>query len=375
MKILIDARLYGLENAGLGRYTMNLVNELQKIDNVNKYIILLRKRYYDKLEFKKNWQKVKVDIRHYSLSEQKVLPEIINKYEHDIVHFPHFNVPLLFSGKYVVTIHDLLMHKSKGKQATTLPFYKYIIKRLGYKTIFRHAILASKKIIVPSNFVKNELIDYYKLDSKRVKAIYEGYDRNMDKNRRKELILRKYNIDSPYFIYVGNAYPHKNLDIAIKAVLQLNKVSEKKILFLIASSRNIFARRLKEKIERLNGREFIKLLGFVPDEDLGGLLEHSLSFIYPSLSEGFGLQGLESMASGTLVIASDISVFKEVYKDNVIYFNPRRVSSLVKTMKQVLSISEEEREKRIKQGKEFIKRYSWSKMARQTLKIYKQVAN
>jgi len=158
-------------------------------------------------------------------------------------------------------------------------------------------------------------------------------------------------------------------------VLQLNKVSEKKILFLIASSRNIFARRLKEKIERLNGREFIKLLGFVPDEDLGGLLEHSLSFIYPSLSEGFGLQGLESMASGTLVIASDISVFKEVYKDNVIYFNPRRVSSLVKTMKQVLSISEEEREKRIKQGKEFIKRYSWSKMARQTLKIYKQVAN
>jgi len=200
MKILIDARLYGLENAGLGRYTMNLVNELQKIDNVNKYIILLRKRYYDKLEFKKNWQKVKVDIRHYSLSEQKVLPEIINKYEHDIVHFPHFNVPLLFSGKYVVTIHDLLMHKSKGKQATTLPFYKYIIKRLGYKTIFRHAILASKKIIVPSNFVKNELIDYYKLDSKRVKAIYEGYDRNMDKNRRKELILRKYNIDRRYFI-------------------------------------------------------------------------------------------------------------------------------------------------------------------------------
>ena len=375
MKILIDARLYGLENAGLGRYTMNLVNELQKIDKENEYIIFLRKKYYNKLKFKKNWQKVKVDIRHYSLLEQKILPEMINKYEYDLVHFPHFNVPLLFSGKYVVTIHDLLMHKSKGKESSTLPFYKYMIKRLGYKTIFRHAVLASKKIIVPSKFVENELIDYYNISKEKVDVVYEGYDENINNKIKKELLLKKYNINSPYFIYVGNAYPHKNLDMAIEAILRLNEVSEKKILFLIASARNVFTERLRKKIENSKGKDAVRLLGFVPDEDLGGLLENSLSFIYPSLSEGFGLQGLESIASNTLVIASDIPVFREVYKDNVIYFNPREVSSLVKTMKQILSMSEEERKKRIKEGKMFIKRYSWSKMAEQTLEIYKQVDN
>ncbi len=127
MKILLDARLYGLEHAGLGRYTLNLIEELKKLGDKEEFVILLRKKYYDKLRFPKNWKKVKADFRHYSYTEQIMLPILLYKERADIVHFPHFNVPVLYFGKYVVTVHDLLMHKFVGGAVTTLPFPFYQI--------------------------------------------------------------------------------------------------------------------------------------------------------------------------------------------------------------------------------------------------------
>ena len=95
-----------------------------------------------------------------------------------------------------------------------------------------------------------------------------------------------------------------------------------------------------------------------------------MGFIFPSLSEGFGLPGLEAINAGTLAIISDIPVFREVYKDAAIYFNPHDFSSIATTIKEVLKLSREARKEKIEYGKEFVKRYSWRKMAEETLKIY-----
>ncbi len=92
--------------------------------------------------------------------------------------------------------------------------------------------------------------------------------------------------------------------------------------------------------------------------------------MFPSLSEGFGLPGLEAMNAGTLALTSDIPVFREVYKDAAIYFNPYDFSSIADTMKEVLKLSKEKRKEKIEYGKEFVKRYSWRKMAEETLKVY-----
>ncbi|KKR86820.1 MAG: mannosyltransferase B-like protein [Candidatus Woesebacteria bacterium GW2011_GWB1_41_10] len=173
MKILIDARMYGPEHTGNGVYTMNLVENLAKIDTKNEYIILLRRDKFNTLSFPPNWKKVETDFRHYTFTEQFKLPFIISKFKPDIVHFPHFNVPLLYFGKYIVTIHDLIMHKSKGGEATVRPFPIYQIWRLGYYLSFAKAVLGSAKIVVPSNSIKKELIDFYKIDEKKVEVIYE----------------------------------------------------------------------------------------------------------------------------------------------------------------------------------------------------------
>ena len=174
MRIVIDARLYGLENAGLGRYTINLINELQKLDDKNEYFILLRKKYFNQLNFSPNWKKVLADINHYSLEEQTKLPKIIKDLKPDLIHFLHFNVPLFYKGKFVVTIHDLLMHKQRGLEATTLTPSRYLLKRLGYKFIFGNAVKKAVKVIVPSQAVKDEVCYYYKLNTEKVIVTYEG---------------------------------------------------------------------------------------------------------------------------------------------------------------------------------------------------------
>jgi hypothetical protein len=174
MRILIDGRLYGLENAGLGRYLMNLVAELSKLDYKNNYILLLREKYFESLELPSNWKKVLADFRHYSFAEQVKIPAIIKRENPDITHFPHFNVPLLYRGKNIVTIHDMLMHEFNGLSATTLPAPFYYFKQLVYKFVFAVAVGRAMKIIVPSKSVKNDLLSHYKLDSSKIEVIYEG---------------------------------------------------------------------------------------------------------------------------------------------------------------------------------------------------------
>ena len=174
MKISIDARLYGLEHAGLGRYTMKLVDELAKLDKRNTYYVFLRKDYFNRLKLPKNWIKIKTEFKHYGWEEQIKLPMIIARLNPDLVHFPHFNVPVICSKPYVVTIHDLLMHKQKGVEATTLPIWKYCFKRLGYRLVFDWAVKKSTHIIVPSQSVARELTSFYKLPAKKITVTYEG---------------------------------------------------------------------------------------------------------------------------------------------------------------------------------------------------------
>jgi len=174
-----------------------------------------------------------------------------------------------------------------------------------------------------------------------------------------------------YFLYVGNAYPHKNLKRLIEAMVSLNKKVKENIQLYIISSRSVFTVRLEKLVKKLKAEEYIKLLGFVPDEKLKILYKKSLAFVSPSISEGFGLPGLEAMNAQTIVACSDIPVFKEIYKDVPIYFNPFDVNSISDSMKLILDIDPEAREKRIEKGLELAKTYSWSKMARETLEVYR----
>lgn len=386
MKILIDARMYGLEHSGIGRYLINLIDNLKIIDKENRYILLLRKKYFqpdaqhplneNSLKTLANWKKVLADFKHYTLEEQIRLPLIIKKENPDLVHFPHINIPIFYRRPFVVTVHDMTMHR-QGTEATTLPLYKYYLKRVPYRFAFRQAVVKSKKIFTPSEYVKAELVNYFKVNPDKIVVTYEGYniDYLVEKAAGRELeTLAKYKLaNKDYFFYVGNAYPHKNLESAIKATIDLNKKKGVNVLFVIAGSKDIFMERLRKVIDKLNADEYIKLLGFVTDDELGVLYKYSLGFVYASLSEGFGLQGLEAIASGTILLASNIPVFREIFNTHAFYFNPKDISSISSTMYSVLKIKREDRFRYLNSAQEYIRKYSWQKMTKETLEVYKKV--
>lgn len=178
---------------------------------------------------------------------------------------------------------------------------------------------------------------------------------------------------SNYFIYTGNAYPHKNLKRLIEAIKLLN-VNKKEIVKLkIVSGRSMFLERLKKQIGDLNAEKYIEVLGFVEDKSLADLYKNSLAFVFPTLDEGFGLPPMEAINAGTLAIVSSIPVLKEVYKGSVFYFDPISVNSMSNALEQILNMTTAKREQKIKEAQEFLKRYSWSKMAEETLMVYESV--
>ena len=376
MKILIDARFYGLEHTGIGRYIMSLLDELKKFDTKNEYVIFLRKKYFNGLNFPANWKKVLADFGYYSFDEQLKLPGLIKKHSPDLVHFPHINIPIFYNGAYVVTVHDMTMH-NQGTDATTLPLYKYFFKRIPYKLAVRRGVLKAKKVITPSDAVKQEIINYFRVDPSKVVVTHEGLSKSFardETDKGESEILSDYGLQSgQYFFYVGNAFPHKYLKLAIQAIKKLNDEENSKMAFAIAGSKNVFVKRLEDLIKRENAAAHIKLLGYVREEDLPVLYKNSVCFIYPSLSEGFGLQGLEAIGSDSLVLASNIPVFKEIYGSNALYFDPMNVESLIKAMKDVMKMSHQEKCRRISSAKDYIKKYSWPKMAKETLEVYNSI--
>lgn len=376
MRILIDARMYGLENTGIGRYLIGLVTELKSVQSKNEYVILLKKKYFSTLSFPGNWKKVLTDIPHYSLREQLLLPGLIDKEKPDLVHFPHLNVPILYRGKYVLTVHDLIMQK-QGINATKLPISIYLLKRIPFLFISKMAVKHAVKIIVPSKATATDIANYYNISVQKIEVTYEGVylkDMSDSKSKGEISVLSKYGLlNKKYLFYIGNAYPHKNLKVAVRAVKDLNTNRKVDVIFVIAGLKDYFLGRLEDYINDIGATKYIKLTGYVKDEDLPVLYKNSLGFVYPSLVEGFGLQGIEAISMGTMVACSNIPVFKEIYDFHAFYFNPKDVNSVSSALYSLYSVGPEDKNKYIRNAQAHIKKYSWKKMAEETLHIYEDV--
>jgi len=164
---------------------------------------------------------------------------------------------------------------------------------------------------------------------------------------------------------------------AVKPVILLKRaieaVVQSRSTLAISGARDVFLERLQKLVGDLHAKDNVKLLGFVPDEEIAVLYKNSIAFVYPSIMEGFGLQGLEAMTSETLLLASEIPVFKEIYKDNAIYFNPFDFSDIARKMEIAKEMSEPRRKEIIAKAKKFVSNYSWKKMAQETLEVYNSV--
>jgi glycosyltransferase involved in cell wall biosynthesis len=315
------------------------------------------------------------DVPWYSIAEQIKLPKIFASQNLDLLHVPHFNVPIFYRGKFIVTIHDLNHHQFTQESATTRNFLIFKLKRFAYRYVIRHAIKNSQKILTPSKFVKNEIIKTFEIDPHRIAVTYEAAEEEYSKcqmsNVKCQMLLKKYKIKKPFIVYVGNAYPHKNLERLLEAFkILITHHSSLITKLLLVCPRDVFWQRLKEWIKEQGLEEQVFLTGYIPAAELSIILRSAQAYVFPSLSEGFGIPGLNSMAAGVPVIASDIPVLKEIYSNAALYFDPESPKDLASKINQVLS-NEKTRSDLVKKGLEQVKKYSWLKMARETLKAYR----
>ncbi|NIO20336.1 MAG: glycosyltransferase, partial [Candidatus Aenigmarchaeota archaeon] len=175
MRIGIDARFLGPAGTGIGRYTQRLLENLEQIDKENEYSVFLRRENFNLYKTaNRNFRKVLADIPWYGIREQTTLPGIFKREELDLLHALHFNVPILYRGKFVVTIHDLIKTDWGGRGATTKSPLEYQVKRLGYHLVIRSAVGRAKKILTPSNYVKNRVVEVFGVDPGKVVVTYEA---------------------------------------------------------------------------------------------------------------------------------------------------------------------------------------------------------
>lgn len=344
-RVLLDCRFWGPSHTGLGRYTQELTGALTRL-----------KSPLDMVFFREK-------IRPYSWTEQWRLTGIIRSFRPDLTHFLHFNLPLNFTGPFVVTIHDLIKHHSKGLQTTTHWPVTYYLKRLGYYRVIKKAVLKSKAIFVPSRWVKEDILAHYPADKNKIIITPEAASQVYFKAGKAVSLPYR------YFIYVGNAYPHKNVVALIKAV-QILRRQKNKVKLVIVTGRDWFYQKLRREITGMKAAVAVKLKDFTSDGELAALYRGAVAFTTASYFEGFGLPGLEAMAAGTLVISSNRAALPETYGQHALYFDPDNLDELVGRMKQVLSMSSARRQKLIRSARAFCRTYSWQKTAKQTLEAY-----
>jgi len=380
MRIGIDARFYGPLGKGLGRYTQRLIENLEKIDKENEYFIFLKKENWNEYQPQNpNFKKIMADYRWYTITEQIFFPLKILKYKLDLMHFPHFNVPFFYPRKFIVTIHDLILTKFPTKRATTLGPLLYKLKYLGYKIIISKAVRRAKKVITVSEFTKKELIKYFHLDPRKIIVTYEAADQ-VERGQLKipERDLSYYGISRKYLLYVGNAYPHKNLERLLKVFKKLKEEPQFDYQLVLVGKEDYFYKRLKKEaknlglLEKINGLAPVIFFGFASQSILADLYRNASLYIFPSLYEGFGLPALEAMSYGLPVIASHTSSLPEILGQAALYFDPQNQEEIIKIIKEVLS-NRLLKEKMIHEGLNQVKKYSWQHLAEETLKIYKNV--
>lgn len=359
-RIVIDARILFTST---GRYVERLLDHLQDLDPDDEYVVLLSAGDHGRWQPRaRNVTTAVADFRPYGFAEQWRFARLLSGLRADLVHFTVPNHPLLYRRPHVVTVHDLTLidfvHELEGREASL----KYRAKRVVFRWAMRWTARRSHALITPTRYVRDQLIRRFQAADAHVHVTPEGADplaaepEPTDRGQGPE-----------YLLYVGNAYPYKNLWRLIEAFRDLGRPG---LRLLLVGAPDLFHDELERRTEAA-GIEGVVFAGFVPDAELAWLYQHARLFVFPSMSEGFGLPGLEAMRYGLPVLSSNATCLPEVYGEGAEYFDPEDTAGLASALGRLLD-DDERLEALRRAGAEVVGRYSWRRMAEQTLEVYRQ---
>jgi glycosyltransferase involved in cell wall biosynthesis len=358
--IVIDARI---RRTSTGRYADRLVEHLQSIDTYHRYTILVEPD--DPWQPRNsNFHAVTCPYPQFSFNpiQQLSFAWQLYKLKADLVHFTMTQQPLLYFGTIVTTTHDGTMYHFVRRGKTPLPLYK--LKMSLYRFLVWWSHRKSKHVIVPTKTVAKEFEKLHPFVAKKLVVTYEASEPALAIKAEKPA-----KVDGDFIMYVGTAFPHKNLSGLIKI---FNHVHQEKpnLKLVLVGKHEIHYDELHLWAQTQPSYKNIIFTGFVSDASLKWLYEHCQAYVFASLSEGFGLPPLEAMAHGAPVASSNASVMPEVYGDAAHYFDPTKPKQAAQEIIRVID-DKNLRAQLIKNGHQQLKKYSWRTMAEETLTVYK----
>ncbi|HYH36294.1 MAG TPA: glycosyltransferase family 1 protein [Candidatus Saccharimonadales bacterium] len=358
-RIVIDAREL---RTSTGRYMERLLHYLQEIDRGHEYIVLLKPQDIASWNpTHANFNKLICPHKEFGFDEQIGFKKQLNGLRADLVHFGMVQQPIWYRGKVVTTVHDLttMRFSNPSKNSTIFTFkqqvYKYVVWRVAHK---------SAALLTPSRFVADDIVRYTGVKPGKITVTYEAADPIPDKPAAISKLAGK-----KFLMYVGRPMQHKNLERLIDAFTQL-RTRRPDLMLVLAGRKDANYERI-ENDAYVKGVKNLYFTGFVSDKRLRWLYEHCEAYVFPSLSEGFGLPGLEAMRHGAPVVSSNATCLPEVYGDAAHYFDPEDTRAMADAIDEVLT-DKKLRADLVKKGRAQADAYSWQRMAEQTLEVYKK---
>lgn len=361
-KLVIDARESGTST---GRYIDKLVENLNLL-RPGLDVIVLTKTH--RLEYLKTvaprFDIQAADYREFSFAEQLGLKKRIKHFKPDLVHFGIVQQPVLYRRTKITTIHDLTTLRFRNPDKNPVVFK---IKQFAYRFVIKSAARKSAAILTGTQFVKDDLVRFTGISPDKVTVTHEAAGAITDAPEPVEFLKNK-----QFIMYVGRPTPHKNLERLIEAFTALQG-RRPELQLVLAGKKDANYRRIEAQVQK-RGLKNIYFTDFVSEGQLRWLYENCATYVFPSLSEGFGLPGLEAMIHGAPVVSSNATCLPEVYGEAAHYFDPLNTQAMADAIDEVLT-DKNLRTELIKRGHEQVKKYSWRHMAEQTLAVYERVLN
>ncbi len=375
MKIGINASFARKSNTGIGQVTINFLKKL--IENhesgiMNHEFVLYLEEDID-LKLPNNFTKKiflpiwkRDDLIRKIWWEKKLLPKKVKKDNCDVL-LSLYQCPTILSD---ATVHIMLVHDIIPE---LFPEYLNNSRKRKYWKLTKEAIQEADKIITISSRTEKDLIQHLKIEPEIISInhidVDEIYKAKVSKSQSQK-VLKQYGLKEGYILGGGGLEVRKNIEGLIRAYGFLLKSNKKTHLIkdfphLVISGKLMpelypLVTDAEKLVKELNLTEQVKLLDFVPQEDLPALYKNALMFVYPSLYEGFGLPVLEAMNMGTPVITSKKSSLPEVGKDATLYCDPKDLDDMGMVMRNVI-LHEHLREELRRRGRERAQNFSWEK--------------
>lgn len=358
-KIGFDARM--IEHSGIGVRILNLLNKLHLFKPDSFEIVLLgNKEILEKYNLHKFYKIEEYNPEVYSIRE--ILGASILK-KFDYLDIPHFNIPILYIKKTIVTIHDIIPWKMKE-------FFPEQKKRIYLRFIFFLIKFFSKKVISVSEFTKKDLIEEFNFKENQIQTIYNGINQELFRkktSREIESFKKKYNLPKDFFLTVGIGKEHKNISFLIEC-LKTKWTSQKNFpKLVIAGSSGIIPDYLKKVVSGFE--EKIIFLEKISFEELPCLYASAKLYLYPSLYEGFGFPGLEAQSMECPVLSSNKTVLPEILGNSAFYFDPTNKEDFLLKLEETLIFLKTEK-KFLETGKKNADKFTWEKAAEKIILNY-----